>query len=157
MSNYRKLTPEQFEAIGQEFDALRERVVADLGERDANYIRSLVKRQRQLEVAGRVMLMIPPAWPIGVAALAVSKILDNMEIGHNVMHGQYDWMNDPVLNSKTFDWDTSDTAKNWKQTHNVDHHTYTNVLGKDHDVGYGLLRMSDAQKWEVRHLLNAPF
>ena len=123
MSNYNKLSAAQFQAIGQEFDAIRNRVLADLGERDANYIRGLVKRQRRLEVGGRVMLMIPPTWPLGVAALSASKILDNMEIGHNVMHGQYDWMGDPALNSKTFDWDSADTAKNWKQTHNYEHHT----------------------------------
>ncbi len=156
MSTFSKLTPEQFQQIGAEFDAIRNRVRADLGERDANYIRTLVKRQRQLEVGGRVMLMIPPTWPLGVAALSVSKILDNMEIGHNVMHGQYDWMGDPTLNSRTFDWDSADTAKNWKQTHNVEHHTYTNVLDRDHDVGYGLLRMSTKQKWEPRFLANAP-
>jgi fatty acid desaturase len=156
MSIYNNLTPEQFEAIGVEFDAIRNRVRADLGERDAGYIRDMVKRQRQLEVAGRVMLMIPPAWPLGVAALSASKILDNMEIGHNVMHGQYDWMNDPALSSKQFDWDTACTAKNWKHTHNHEHHTYTNVLGRDHDVGYGLLRMSEDQKWEPRFLLNVP-
>lgn len=156
MSNFQKLSPAQFEAIGREFDAIRERVLADLGERDARYIRGLARRQRQLEIGGRVLLMIPPAWPLGVAALSASKILDNMEIGHNVMHGQYDWMNDPALNSRHFDWDTCDTAKNWKQTHNVEHHTYTNVLGRDHDVGYGLLRMSEAQPWEPRFLANVP-
>ena len=156
MSHYAKLTPAQFEAIGLEFDAIRNRILADLGERDANYIRTLVKRQRQLEVGGRVMMMLPPTWPLGVAALSVSKILDNMEIGHNVMHGQYDFMNDAALHSKTFDWDTADTAKNWKHTHNFEHHTYTNVLNKDHDVGYGLLRMSDKQEWEPRFLANVP-
>lgn len=155
-NSYKTLTAEQFQAIGQEFDAIRNRVRADLGERDANYIRGLVKRQRQFEVAGRVMMMIPPVWPAGVAALSVSKILDNMEIGHNVMHGQYDWMNDPALNSKNFDWDNTDTAKNWKHTHNYEHHTFTNVLGRDHDIGYGLLRMSEDQKWEPRFLANLP-
>jgi len=156
MSNFSKLSPAQFAAIGAEFDAIRNGILADLGERDASYIRTLVKRQRRLEIGGRVMLMIPPAWPLGVAALSVSKILDNMEIGHNVMHGQYDWMGDPTLNSRTFDWDSADTAKNWKQTHNVEHHTYTNVLNRDHDVGYGLLRMSTQQKWEPRFLANVP-
>jgi hypothetical protein len=34
-------------------------------------------------------------------ALANAKILDNMEIGHNVMHGQYDWTGDPALNSQS--------------------------------------------------------
>ena len=154
MGNFSKLTTEQFEAIGKEFDAIRSRVLADLGERDARYIRSLVKRQRQLEVSGRVMMILPPTWPLGVAALSVSKILDNMEIGHNVMHGQYDWMGDPALNSKTFDWDTANLNEQWKRTHNYEHHTYTNVLGRDHDIGYGLLRMSAQQKWEPRFLAN---
>jgi fatty acid desaturase len=156
MNTFSSLTPAQFAAIGTELDAIRNRVRADLGQRDADYIRTLVKRQRRFEVAGRVMMMIPPAWPLGVASLGVSKILDNMEIGHNVMHGQYDWMNDPALNSKHFEWDSADTSKNWKITHNHEHHTYTNVLGKDHDVGYGLLRMSEDQKWEPRFLANLP-
>lgn len=159
MSTFSKLSPEKFQTIGAEFDAIRNRVRADLGERDATYIRKLVKRQRQLEITGRGLLMLsffPPAWVAGTAALGVSKILDNMEIGHNVMHGQYDWMGDAALNSKNFDWDTADTAKNWKHTHNHEHHTYTNVLNKDHDVGYGLLRMSEQQKWEPRFLANVP-
>lgn len=155
-NTFSSLTPAQFAAIGAELDAIRNRVRADLGQRDADYIRTLIKRQRRFEVAGRVMMMIPPTWPLGVASLGVSKILDNMEIGHNVMHGQYDWMNDPALNSKHFEWDSADTSKNWKITHNHEHHTYTNVLGRDHDIGYGLLRMSEDQKWEPRFLANLP-
>ena len=155
-SHINNLTDQQFEQIGSEFDAIRNRVLDDLGERDANYIRTLVKRQRQMEVGGRAMMMLPPTWPLGVASLSVSKILDNMEIGHNVMHGQYDWMGDPTLNSQHFDWDSADTAKNWKQTHNFEHHTYTNVVDKDHDIGYGLLRMSEDQPWEPRFLANLP-
>ena len=160
MSIYSTLTPEQFEAIGQELDAIRNREMADLGEKDEKYIRTLIKRQRQFEVAGRGLLMagfLPPAWLAGVACLSVSKILDNMEIGHNVMHGQYDWMGDPAINSKTFDWDNTCTNKAWKHTHNYEHHTFTNVLDKDHDIGYGLLRMSEDQEWEPRFLLNPLF
>jgi linoleoyl-CoA desaturase len=77
----------------------------------------------------------------------LSKILDNMEIGHNVMHGQYDWMRDPGLNSKMFEWDTVCPAEQWRHSHNYMHHTYTNILGKDRDIGYGILRMEEAQKW----------
>ena len=102
-----KLTPDQLEAFGAEMDALRQRIIADLGEEDAAYIRNVVKRQRQFEIAGRALFYLPPAWPLAVAALSVSKILDNMEIGHNVMHGQYDWTRDPALNSKRFEWDTA--------------------------------------------------
>src|SRR6476646_9096614 len=100
-----ELSGEQIEAFGRELDAIRRRVLEDRGEHDANYIRRVIKVQRGLEVSGRGLLWfgwLPPAWVAGTAALSVSKILDNMEIGHNVMHGQFDWMNDPKLTSKGF-------------------------------------------------------
>ncbi len=151
------LTPTQIEDLGAELDAIRERVLADLGEEDATYIRRVVRLQRTLEFTGRGLLFLsflPPAWVAGVAALGVSKILDNMEIGHNVMHGQYDWMNDPKLHSQTFEWDTAAPSPNWKHGHNYLHHTWTNVVGKDRDIGYGILRMSEEQPWHPRHLAN---
>ena len=41
-----RLTPDQLEAFGREMDALRQRILADLGEDDAAYIRDVVKRQQ---------------------------------------------------------------------------------------------------------------
>ena len=151
------LTPEQLEAFGQELDAIRARVVADLGERDADYINKVIRAQRGLEVAGRGLLFLgflPPAWIGGTAALSLSKILDNMEIGHNVMHGQYDWMNDPRLDGKTFEWDTACPGDQWRHSHNYMHHTHTNIVGKDRDIGYGMLRMSEDQPWHPYYLGN---
>jgi fatty acid desaturase len=87
-------TPEQKESFGEELDAIRQRVLADRGERDANYIRRVIRAQRGLEVTGRALLwagVFPPARIAGTAALSLSKILDNMENGHNVKHAQYDW------------------------------------------------------------------
>jgi fatty acid desaturase len=152
-----QLTDEQVEQLGQELDALRNRIVADLGERDATYIRNVIKAQRALEVGGRGLLFagfFPPAWLGGTIALALSKILDNMEIGHNVMHGQYDWMKDPALDSKGFEWDTACPGDQWRHSHNYMHHTHTNVLGKDRDIGYGVIRMSEEQPWRPRDLGN---
>ena len=77
-----------------------------------------------------------------------------MEIGHNVMHGQYDWMRDPALNSKMFEWDTACPADQWRHSHNYMHHTYTNILDKDRDIGYGILRMDETQKWNPYYLGN---
>jgi len=152
-----ELTPSQIESFGRELDAIRERVVADLGERDATYIRKVIRAQRGLEVAGRGLMFagfLPPAWLAGVTALSLSKILDNMEIGHNVMHGQYDWMNDPDLSGKGFEWDTACPADQWRHSHNYMHHTHTNIVGKDRDLGYGILRMSEDQKWHPYYLGN---
>jgi linoleoyl-CoA desaturase len=151
------LTPEQIESFGEELDAIRRRVLADRGESDANYIRKVIRAQRGLEVAGRGLLwagVFPPAWVAGTAALSLSKILDNMEIGHNVMHGQYDWMNDPALSGKQFEWDNACPADQWRHSHNYMHHTHTNIVGKDRDIGYGVLRMSEDQEWRPYYLGN---
>ena len=151
------LTAKQYEALGKELDAIRADVLADLGQRDTDYIQGIIKLQRRLEVAGRGLLMVgflPPAWLAGVAALGSAKILDNMEIGHNIMHGQFDWTRDPKLSSQNFEWDTACPADQWRHSHNYMHHTFTNVQGVDRDIGYGVLRMSEEQKWHPYFLLN---
>jgi NADPH-dependent stearoyl-CoA 9-desaturase len=154
-----RLTPEQIEELGREFDALHEEVKADLGERDARYIRSMIALQRRLALIGRVELIasrwrIP--WLLGASTLGLAKILENMEIGHNVLHGQWDWMNDPVINSRAWDWDTASTAEAWRHSHNFIHHTYTNIIGKDRDLGYEIMRIDPAQPWNPVYLLQ-PF
>ncbi|HVV08842.1 acyl-CoA desaturase [Amycolatopsis sp.] len=149
-----RLTPAQVEEFGREMDEIRQRVVADLGKEDVDYIYNIIKTQRGLEAAGRALMYVPPAWPLAVAALSVSKILDNMEIGHNVMHGQYDWTRDPALSSQQFEWDNVAPGENWRHSHNYIHHTYTNILDKDRDVGYGILRIDPAQKWHPYYLGN---
>ena len=151
------MTYEQVEALGRELDELRARVVADLGEKDRDYLYGIIRAQRSFEIAGRALLFFgffPPAWIAGVGALSVSKILDNMEIGHNVMHGQYDWMREDTYNSREFEWDTVCPAEQWKHSHNYVHHTFTNIVGEDRDIGYGILRMARDQKWNPYYLGN---
>ena len=151
------LTREHIDELGRELDALREQTVASLGDEDREYIYRIIKAQRGFEVTGRGLMFLgffPPAWVAGVAALSVSKILDNMEIGHNVMHGQYDWMREPSLNSRTFEWDTVCPSDQWRHSHNYMHHTFTNIVGKDRDIGYGILRMDPNQKWHPYYLGN---
>jgi NADPH-dependent stearoyl-CoA 9-desaturase len=153
------LSDEQLAEIGREFDALHEEVKADLGERDSRYIRGIIALQRGLALQGRLVLMgsrLWPAWVTGTAMLSVAKILENMEIGHNVLHGQWDWMNDPVINSQAWDWDTASTAEAWRHSHNYIHHTFTNILGKDRDLGYEIMRIDPHQKWHPFYLLQ-PF
>jgi len=149
------LTPEDIEAIGRELDALRDKIVASRGESDAKYIRKVISVQRRLELASRAVLLVsifPPAWLLGTAGLSVAKILENMEIGHNVMHGQWDWMRDPKIHSTTWEWDNASPSEQWKHSHNELHHTYTNVIGKDNDLGYGIMRVDEQQRWHPIHL-----
>jgi fatty acid desaturase len=154
------LSPEQLDELGRELDELRQAIVDDLGQADVDYIRRVIRAQRALEVAGRGLLFVgflPPAWLAGTAALALSKILDNMEIGHNVMHGQYDWTRDPSLSATGFEWDTVCPGDQWRHSHNYLHHTFTNIVGRDRDVGYGVLRMTDQQPWHPVFRANIVF
>jgi fatty acid desaturase len=150
------LGPRELESFRLELDALSERTREDLGERDARYIRDILKLQRRAEIAGRALLFAPPLWAAGVGLLTLSKVLEVMEIGHNVIHGQYDFMNDPALAGNRYEWDWACPADHWRHAHNYVHHTFTNVVGKDRDVGYGLLRMAEDQPWHVGYLLQ-PF
>jgi fatty acid desaturase len=149
------LSADELEKFAAEIDAIGKCVRANVGEHDARYLRRVVALQRSAEIGGRAMLfagVLPPLWIAGVSLLGLSKILENMEIGHNVIHGQYDWMNDPVLNSARYEWDMVCPAEHWKKTHNYEHHSFTNVLGKDRDVGYGFLRVAEDQTWRPMYL-----
>lgn len=150
---------EQLEEFGQELDTVRQRVLNDLGQADADYIRRIIRLQRGFEVAGRIGIFFPfflPVFILGIACLALAKIIENMEIGHNVMHGQYDWMNDPLVDGKRYEWDNVAPAEDWKHGHNYLHHTYTNIHGMDRDIGYNLLRIDADQPWYGSHRFNLP-
>jgi linoleoyl-CoA desaturase len=152
---YAHLTDADVEALGNELDALRREIESDRGERDAKYVRRTIAAQRFLEVGGRLTLLGSRnrlLWLGGTAMLSVAKIIENMELGHNVMHGQWDWMNDPEVHSTSWEWDMVCASTHWKHSHNYIHHKYTNVVGMDHDVGYRVLRVTRDEPWQWKHL-----
>jgi len=154
------LTDADVENLARELDAIRQDVEESRGARDARYIRRTIAAQRALEVTGRLLLAGSSKrsfWWAGATTLGVAKIIENMEIGHNVMHGQWDWMNDPEVHSSTWEWDMSGASKHWRFTHNFMHHKYTNILGMDDDVGYGVIRVTRDQKWRPFNLSNLFF
>jgi len=149
------LTPEDIEQIGVELDAIRQEILDSRGASDAAYIRRMITTQRSLELGSRAVLLasiFPPAWIAGTVGLSIAKILENMEIGHNILHGQWDWMRDPKIHSTTWEWDQASPAAQWKHSHNELHHTYTNVVGKDNDLGYGIMRVDEDQRWHPMYL-----
>jgi fatty acid desaturase len=155
VSSIDHLCAEDIENLGKDLDAIRQQVLDTRGERDAAYIRRVITAQRTMEATSRIVLLFslfPPAWLAGTTGLSVAKILENMEIGHNVMHGQWDWMRDPKIHSTTWEWDNASPAEQWKHAHNEEHHTYTNVIGRDGDLGYGIMRVDEEQPWHPFHL-----
>jgi linoleoyl-CoA desaturase len=154
--HYKTLSDDEVKAFGEEIDELRQEVKESIGEQDVRYIKSIQRAVRYTGVIGRGALFLsffPPFWIIGVLFLSLSKILDNMELGHNVIHGQFDFMGDPHLNGKKYEWDIAGTSDNWRETHNYRHHTYTNIEGHDEDIGYGFIRVFAEQKWNPWYLL----
>lgn len=165
----RRLSAAELDAFGAELDALHTRTMAQVGQVDADYLRRVVAGVRWTSFLGRALLMagavlggtvwpwlLWPACVAGALLLALAKILENMEVGHNVIHGQYDFMGDPQFDSSRYEWDIVATADNWRHSHNFRHHTYTNVRGMDDDIGYGLLRLFPEQRWRPFYLLQPP-
>jgi NADPH-dependent stearoyl-CoA 9-desaturase len=151
LKDYAHLTTEDVEQLAKELDAIRADIEESRGERDARYIRRSIQLQRALAAGGRIALFASRnklAWMSGTAMLAMAKIIENMELGHNIIHGQWDWMNDPEIHSTEWEWDTTCPSVQWKHSHNFVHHKYTNVVGLDGDVGYGIMRVTRDQHWE---------
>jgi linoleoyl-CoA desaturase len=151
VKQYAHLSAEDVEALGRELDQIRTDIEESRGERDARYIRRAVQLQRALVVGARVVLMASRnkyAWVAGTAMLGTGKIIENMELGHNITHGQWDWMNDPEIHSTEWEWDTTSPSVHWKKSHNFIHHKYTNIVGMDDDVGYGIMRVTRDEPWQ---------
>ena len=157
---YVHLTAVDIEELGRELDAIRTDIEESRGERDARYVRRTIQLQRGLVVGGRIALLASRnkvAWVAGTALLGIAKIIENLELGHNIMHGQWDWLNDPEIHSTEWEWDTTSPSVQWKHSHNFVHHKYTNIVGIDDDVGYGLLRVTRDQRWKPEYLGNPVF
>ncbi|GAA5067904.1 fatty acid desaturase family protein [Nocardia callitridis] len=153
---YAHLTAEDIEALGGELDQIRTDITQSLGQRDADYIRRVIRLHRGLEVSARLLLSaaryrVPRT--LGTLLLAAAKSIEMMELGHNISHGQWDWMNDPEIHSTSWEWDFLGPSSHWKRSHNHVHHAYTNVFGMDEDLGFAVLRMTRDEQWRPIHLL----
>jgi fatty acid desaturase len=152
---YAHLNEADIEALGFELDAIRRDIEDSRGEIDATYIQRTIRIQRTLDVVGRVIIGCSRSrtgWALGTAILAYAKSVENMEISHNVLHGQWDWMNDPELHSTTWEWDMVGLSSQWRYSHNYRHHVFSNVLGMDDDLGFGVMRVTRDQPWKPQYL-----
>jgi fatty acid desaturase len=153
---YTHLSDADIRALGYELDAIRCDVEESLGENDAAYIRRTIRFQRTLDVVARLLIGCSRSragWLLGTASLAFAKSVENMEIGHNVSHGQWDWMNDPEIHSSTWEWDMVAVSSQWRYSHNYRHHVFSNVVGVDDDLGFGVIRVTRDEPWRPAHLL----
>ncbi|WP_166906941.1 acyl-CoA desaturase [Mycobacterium sp. DL440] len=156
VAEYAHLCEADLKALGLELEAIRCDIENSLGESDRLYIHRAIMFQRGLEVTARLAIAAGrsrPGWALGTAALATAKSIENMELGHNICHGQWDWMNDPEIHSSTWEWDMAGVSSQWRYAHNYRHHVFTNVIGVDDDLGYGIMRVTRDQQWQPSNLL----
>lgn len=156
VAEYAHLSAADLEALGVELDTIRRDFEDARGASDTLYIRRAIAFQRCLDLAARVVIggtRTRTGWVLGTIALAVAKSVENMELAHNIGHGQWDWMNDPEIHSTTWEWDMVGPSAQWRYSHNYRHHVFTNVVGVDDDLGYGVLRVTRDQEWKPGNLL----
>lgn len=156
VAEYAHLSRREIDSLATALDAIRSEVEESRGQRDAAYIRRTIMFQRALDVGARLLIFgsrSRTGWGLGVAALAVAKSIENMEIAHNVVHGQWDWMNDPEIHSATWEWDMAGLSSQWRYSHNYRHHVFTNVVDVDDDLGFGIMRVTRDVAWRPRNLM----
>jgi NADPH-dependent stearoyl-CoA 9-desaturase len=156
ISEYAHLSDADIEALAVELDTIRRDIEDSLGVKDRAHIRRAIAIQRCLEIAARLIIGVSKTrsgWMLGTGTLAVAKCIENMELAHNIIHGQWDWMNDPEIHSSTWEWDMVGPSSHWRSSHNANHHVFTNIVGMDDDLGFGILRVTRDQAWRPGNLL----
>ena len=153
---YAHLSDADLDELAAALEAIRHDIEASRGAKDRAYIMRAIAFQRCLEVAARLVIAGSKGkfgWAVGTAALAAAKSIENMELGHNISHGQWDWMNDPEIHSNTWEWDMAGLTSQWRNSHNYRHHMYANVVGVDDDLGFGIMRVTRDQEWRPSALV----
>ncbi|SPM42963.1 Fatty acid desaturase [Mycobacterium numidiamassiliense] len=156
---YAHLSDTDLEEFGAALDAIRCDIEFSRGADDRAYIKRAIAFHRAFELAARLVIGRSKGkfgWAAGTAALAAAKCIENMELGHNISHGQWDWMNDPEIHSTTWEWDMAGLTSQWQNSHNYKHHVFANVVGVDDDLGFGILRVTRDEEWRPGALIQ-PF
>ena len=145
--------------FGAALDALKARVEAQLGADDLAHVARTQRFSRGMELVGRLLIHFsfePLGFSAGVVALWLHKQLQATEIGHTVLHGAYDASAFDGLpgaekfRSKGYDWRIPIDEECWRYGHNVRHHGATNVAGKDADIHFGPVRLTDQTPFNPR-------
>src|SRR6266852_6144785 len=120
-------TTDKYQAFGVELDAVHADVKAKLGPEDVAHVKKVRK---------------------------ISRFSEAIEIGHSALHGAWDGLEEAKeFHSSRFRWDTPVEEEAWKKEHNLLHHQYTNVVGRDPDLNYGPLRVTEDTTWIPYHFI----
>jgi fatty acid desaturase len=138
---------ERLQQFGDELDELRRSVTARIGSEDIAHVKQVRRFSVAMEVLGRTAIHVsldPATFLVGVLALWLHKQLEATEIGHTALHGTYDRLDGAEgFASKTFQWDMPIDEESWRFGHNASHHGATNVAGRDPDMRFGSVSLTE--------------
>lgn len=140
--------------LADELQALYDQTRAAMGDADLEHIRSVTAYGQAINARRLELLRTGGTGAAGRAAVLemLYRLLQFSELGHNVLHGSYDDLpGNGQYHSERYDWDFNVDTAQWKVMHHEGHHPYTNIVGKDHDLGYSVLRGQAAQDWFGHH------
>lgn len=141
--------------LAAELGALYTRAKAAVGPEDLAHVRNVTAYGEAIDARRRELLREggPRAVRRATALEIAYRLMQFSELGHNIIHGSYDHLPDcGEYHSDRYDWDFNVDTDHWKTMHHVGHHPNTNIVGKDHDLGYSILRGSAGQDWYGHHL-----
>ena len=152
---------EQLQQFGKAIDEIRRRAETSIGAEDVAHIRRVRRASTTLELIGRALIHVSPeplSFVAGVVALFLHKQLETAEIGHTVLHGAYDGLpGAEAFASTTFRWRTAIDEESWRVAHNVRHHQYTNIGGRDPDIHFGPVRLTTLTPHNLFHYVQVPW
>lgn len=147
--------PARERALETELDELYQATRAQIGAADLEHIRRVAAYSRRIKSRSRELLKdgrTPGSFKRGVQLYMLHVLLEFSELGHNILHGSYDHLPDcGELHSDRWTWDFVADVDEWKVMHHQNHHPFTNIVGKDHDLGYSFLRLLPGQSWWGHH------
>ena len=148
--------PELQPGLADELQALYDETRAAMGEADLEHIRAVTAYGQAINA--RRLELLRDGTPRAVARATVLEMLYRLlqfsELGHNILHGSYDHLpGNGEYHSERYHWDFNVDPAQWKVMHHEGHHPYTNIVGKDHDLGYSVLRGQAAQDWFGHHAI----
>lgn len=150
-------TTEKLATFAGEITAVGEEARSKLGSEDIRHIKKMKQISKSSEAIGRALIhfsLDPVTWSVGVLSLWVHHQLETTEIGHSALHGCWDGLKGAEeFYSPSFKWNCPVSEEAWKREHNILHHQYTNIVGRDPDLNYGALRVAEQTSWMPYHLI----
>lgn len=156
MNKYASFAMEQ-QSLVNDITTLYAETKAKMGEDDLEHIRNVAAYSKAIKERSEALIKKSEslqAWSRGVVLGALHTLLEFSELGHNIMHGSYDHLTDAgEFHSERWVWDFVTDPREWRVMHHQNHHPFTNIVGKDHDLGYSFLRGLAGQNWYAHHSL----